>query len=244
MVEKIETEQLKQDEAMGLLESRRSMYAFLARVYGKEVSVDFLKQCMEKDGPLIQLGGFENTDEEGEADKEIADGFGEMSNYLKGAIGKDIAEAKLQLDIEYANLFLGIIGKPPHPSESVYTSENHLLMQEPRDEVMFAYRSVGVDKVEGFTEPEDHVAIELQFMAYLCQKTIDAMRSGDHELAKRYLNIQLEFVVKHLSVWIPALTKDIIQGGKIGFYTGAARITNGFVKTEQQSIEFLLEQFA
>ena len=46
------------------------------------------------------------------------------------------------------------------------------MYQEPRDRVLSAYWNAGVNKTKEFTEPEDHIAIELQFMEYLCRKTV------------------------------------------------------------------------
>ena len=64
-----------QDEALDLLESRRSIYAFLARVFEKEVTVDFLEQCTLKDSPFLQMVKTENVKEEDKEDRELTNGF-------------------------------------------------------------------------------------------------------------------------------------------------------------------------
>ena len=142
-----------------------------------------------------------------------------------------MAKAKLELDVEYARLFLGVIGKPPHPSESVYASG--LMMQKERNEVLFAYRKAGVDKEKEYTQPEDHIAIELKFMAHLCQKTAEASQKGEKAQVQRWVEMQKEFINKHLSVWVPKLTNDILDTSRTDFYTGAAKISEAFIEMDK-----------
>ena len=245
-LEKVEEKKLSKktqqeaDDALQLLDSRRSIYAFLARVFEKEVSITFLKQCTSKENPLLQMASNDNP-AEGEGDKELGEGFRELTKYLNGTSRKDLTSTKLELDIEYANLFLGVKGKPPHPSESVYTTEDHLLMQKARDEVMFAYRAAGVDKVTEFREPEDHIAIELQFMAFLCEKTARAFKARNRMDVEKFLKMQEDFLIKHLSLWVPGLTKDILESGTVEFYRGAAKILDGFVKADSGNVAYLEE---
>jgi TorA maturation chaperone TorD len=76
-------------------------------------------------------------------------------------------------------------------------------------------------------------------MAYLCGKTTEAFRAKDTAAIEKYLNFQKDFIRKHLGKWVPDLTRDLLDSGKIGFYRGAAKILNGFVKTDMQNIDFL-----
>jgi anaerobic sulfite reductase subunit A len=221
---------------LDLVNNRGAIYSFLSRVYEREVTLDLLKELSAEKGPLLQMA---NLNDLGEG--SLREGFQELIGYLRGLGGRDMTQAKLELDVEYANLFLGVIGKPPHPSESVYSSSEHLVMQKVRDDVLFEYRKVGVDKVNEFTEPEDHIALELQFMAYLCSKTAEALVKGDSAKAVDCLEIQKTFLEKHLAVWVPKLTKDILESGTVDFYRGAAKITEGFVAIDKDSIAELIE---
>ena len=49
---------------------------------------------------------------------------------------------------------------------------------EPRDEVVGFYGKERLRRVEWFKEPEDHVAIEFEFMAYLCLKEKETLEVG------------------------------------------------------------------
>jgi TorA maturation chaperone TorD len=93
---------------------------------------------------------------------------------------------------------LGVRQTSPHPSECVYTTADHLIMQKSRDDVAKIYMDMGLEKVAKFTEPEDHIALELQFMAYLSGKTSEALKNKDHGAAERYLEVQRDFLDEHL----------------------------------------------
>ena len=50
------------------------------------------------------------------------------------------------------------------------------MMQEARDEVLAVYRSEGLDKLPSWKESEDHIALELEFMAVLGDRIVTAAR--------------------------------------------------------------------
>jgi TorA maturation chaperone TorD len=225
------------ERQMTLNRNRRLIYAFLSRMYEKEVTVEFLRELSSEDSSILRIGGLMELGDDG-----FRKGFEMLSGYLRSVSGRDLNEVKLELAVEYANLFLGVKGKPSHPSESVYRSEDQSMYQEPRDQVLRDYWNAGVDKVKEYTEPEDHIAIELQFMEYLCRKTVEALEKNENEEVKRYLQIQKGFIDEHLSSWVPRLTKDILEGAELDFYKGIAYITNAFVELERNSTRDLIEE--
>ena len=74
------------------------------------------------------------------------------------------------LAVDFLHTFIGVTQdreQVAFPYESVYTSPEHLLMQDARDEVLAAYRAAKVVLVDEACEPEDHLAFELEFMQLL-----------------------------------------------------------------------------
>lgn len=220
------------EQMLALIEDRRTLYMFLSRVYEKEFKRDRLKVLFERIFQIRDLNMLRVS--------EFNNGFETLSNYLKEADKRDLAQVEMELAADYAGLFLGLWGKPLHPSESVYRSKGHLLIQESRDRVLKIYRMMGVDKVSKFTEPEDHIAIELQFMAYLCRKVFEILEQDNINAVVEYLNVQKDFLKKHLAVWIPQFCQDIIQSSARGFYKGIAKITDKFVETDQEVIKDII----
>jgi len=212
-----------------LTTNRSSMYGFLARIYRVEVDQGFLDQLARMDLSV-------DVDE-----PEISEGY----RLLKGFLGHLAGSALTDLAVEYARIFLGAglaRGDAAFPYESVYTSPDRLVMQEARDQVLKIYREERLDRAEAFNEPEDHVALELEFMAYLCQKTTEALKAGDKVGTLGYLTKQKDFLEKHLIPWVPTFCADIQRIAQRDFYKAVARITVGYLGMEQELIGELIEE--
>ena len=170
------------------LKGRQLIYTFLSRVYAKEITREMLEELINE-SPMLHMGALQELEDEG-----YRNGFILLKNYLRNLNKDNLKDAQLQTAVDYANLFLGVGGKTWHPSESSYLDEDHLIMQEHRDEVFYDYLHSGVVKRSEFKEPEDHIAIELQFMAFICGKTIEVLERGDIQEAERYLQVQRDFL--------------------------------------------------
>ncbi|MCJ7569352.1 MAG: molecular chaperone TorD family protein [Anaerolineales bacterium] len=206
-----------------LISERSSMYGFLGRIYRVEADQELLDQMAKM-----------HLSDEVEV-PEISEGY----RMLRGFLEHLTESTLIDLAVEYAKIFLGVglIGdKGAYPYESVYTSPDGLMMQEARDEVLKIYREEGLNKADEFTEPEDHVAFELDFMAYLCDKTIEVLKEGDNDGALGYLKKQMDFLEKHLIPWVPSFCSDVIRMAQGDFYKAIAKITVGYLSMEQDLI--------
>lgn len=114
-------------------------------------------------------------------------------------------------------------------------------MQAPRDKVMIEYRKALVDKDKGFTEPDDHVAIELQFMAILCGKTEEALKGGQKGEARKFLETQKDFLNNHILLWVPELADNVIKTPTVDFYKATAMITKEFLEVDKEAIADLIQ---
>jgi len=222
-------ENLNAVEFEKLISNRGSMYGFLARAYRVEVDQELLDQMGK-------------MDLSSEVDvPEISEGY----RMLKGFLGHLRESTLTDLAVDYARVFLGAglaQGDGAYPYESVYTSPDRLVMQDARDEVLKIYREEGLDRAEEFNEPEDHVAFELEFMAYLCQKTTEALKDGDKGSALGYLEKQKEFLEKHLIPWVPTFCNDVQRVARGDFYKAIAKITVGYLGMEQDLIGELVDE--
>ena len=225
------------DRQMTIHENRRLMYAFLSRMFEREVTLDMLKELSDKKNPILASGSLEGFDE-----VKLRKGFEMLGGYLRSAGDRDPNKVKLELAVEYANLFLGVKRKPAHPSESVYMSEAQSMYQEPRDRVLSTYWEAGVDKKKEFTEPEDHIAIELQFMEYLSRKVVESLQKGDRQEAIRFLKTSQGFLHEHLGVWVPRLAKDVHESAEIDFYKGVATMTDAFTAIDSRAVAASLDE--
>lgn len=224
------TEKEVVDKSVEANRNRATVYAFLSKVYEREVTVDFLKKLTGSDF-ISQITGV--PDEEG---------FRLLSTYLKGLVGRDLERVKLELAVEYAALFLGMRGGIYHPSESAYGTSTHFIMQKPRDDVMMAYLKAGLTKATDFPEPEDHIAMELLFMSRLCEKTADTLQGAQKAEARKLLETQRDFINNHILIWVPKFTQDVVKAAKLDFYKAVAKITNAFILADKEAIVELIQE--
>jgi TorA maturation chaperone TorD len=216
-------------ELEGLLSNRCSMYGFLARVYRVEVDQDLLDRMTDM-----------NLSVEVDA-PEISQGYAILRRFLQN----QRESALTDLAVDYARTFLGaglVGGDGAYPYESVYTNADRLVMQDARDEVLKLYREEGLDRAREFNEPEDHLALELEFMAYLCQRSAAALKAGDNGGALGYLQKQHEFLAKHLLAWVPAFSQDVQRLAREEFYRAVAKITVGYLNMERELIGELIDE--
>lgn len=186
-----------------------------------------------------------------EADQELLDLLGSASQEtgtdqmsrglcaMKAWVGAPGADPLKALAIDYVKAFIGtgIDGhEAAYPFESAYVSENHLLMQASRDEVLAIYLSEDLGRVPSWTVGEDHVALELEFMQTMARRTAEALEAGNEPEADRLLDVQRNFLHDHLGAWAPAFARDTRLFARTDFYRGAADMLEGFMEAD---IEYL-----
>ncbi|SDE38575.1 TorD/DmsD family molecular chaperone [Sporomusa acidovorans] len=216
-------------EYSAIMENRENLYRFLGRLYKVEVDQALLDQLEGLCFP-VECG-----------EDELAAGYRLLAGYCQQLTGDPLTD----LAVDYARVFLGagIAGnEAAYPYESVYTSPKRLIMQEARDQVMAAYRAKGLSKLETLDVPEDHIALELEFMAYLCQETQQALSRRDWPAVATCLKEQRDFFVQHLLNWVPAFCADIEKYGETKFYKAVAKITKGYLRLERTLMEELIEE--
>jgi TorA maturation chaperone TorD len=213
---------LVDSERMEILRARENIYSFLSRIYRSEVSSEFLQNL---------YSGLAHRE-------DLDDGYALLQKFIDSARGSDPHILVNQLAVEYARLFLNA-GDPPHvfPYESVYTSAYGLLMQEARDQVLKAYRMEGLDRDADFKEPEDHIAIELEFMAHLCRNAAEALEGGDIGKAHACIAKQRDFLETHLLKWIPRFCDELEPITRSDFYRAVAQITRHLLAVELETID-------
>ena len=115
-------------------------------------------------------------------------------------------------------------------------------MQKERDQVLEVYRSVGLDKAKDFTEPDDHVAVELHFMSYLAGETSSAAGTRDRKRALELLHLQQRFLKEHLGRWIGSLADDVVKQAKASFYKGVSLMAAGFIEEDSKVLVDFIEE--
>lgn len=210
-----------------VMDSRAQTYGLLGRIYRVEVDQELLDEMRGMRFPTAT--GNAHADE----------GYKLLYTYLKGVWDDSVTE----LAIDYVNTFIGHgvnAFSAAYPFESVHTSERRLLMQQARDEVLAIYRANNLKKGK-WNEGEDHIALELEFMQIMSQRTAEALRAGNEDEAISLLKTQHNFLEDHLINWVPMLVSDMLKFAKTDFYRGTAELTLGFLESDRDVLNDLLE---
>ena len=151
-----------------------------------------------------------------------------MATYLNRAR----RNARQELACDYARCMLAAGSyeeRRPTPYESVFTSEDGLLMQEARDDVYRFFREAGIGADEKLQTPEDHLSFEFEFMALMAERTLASFEAGEVDQAKQAIVVQQDFHEHHLANWIGVYTDCLENCAQTKFYQGLAKVTRGFV---------------
>lgn len=210
-----------------LMNMRSRTYGMLARLFLKEVDEKTLQELQGMKFPTAT------------GNDRVDAGYRMLFDYLRLSWDDSIRE----LAIDYVRTFIGhgVNGySAAYPFESVYTSERRLMMQEARAEVLATLRANGL-KRGNWTEGEDHIALELEFMQRMSKRTAEALEAGDEDKAIEELRTQHTFAHDHLMNWLPMLTADMEKFSKTKFYQGLAQLTIGYVEEDYSVLDELLE---
>lgn len=134
-----------------------------------------------------------------------------------------------ELEIEYNRLFVGPGHVPCPPYESVYRKdrplmERGLVMGPSTIDVQGMYGEAGLQKSRDFKDLPDHIAVELEFMRYLCAKEAE-------EGPGRWRSIQARFLDRHIRPWYLEFT-ECVREHTAGFYAVLAEELAKFLEEE------------
>lgn len=160
------------------------------------------------------------------------------SQHLVDQASKQIEEALKTLDraedrtewydylaASYAELFLGVSEEPIAPFESVYLGEAKVLYEETYFEVQSIMRDSNFKIPRGFSEPEDHLALEWSLLAHLLEGASNAREEEDDVKASSFDSLATCFIGKHLSLWNDDACDDLIaKDDSNGFYSAFANL--------------------
>lgn len=209
------------------LQTRQNLYRLQSHLLAQAVNPELLKE-------LAQGGLFQALAQVTEGD--LQQGFIHLSAYClklqQGALSLETAVA--QLRDEYNRLFVGPGHLEAPPWESVYRSVDHLVFGEETLEVRKAFETFGLVTKKLNQEPDDHIALELEFMERLCGMALEAGDKGEDP--GYYLQAQKRFLEEHLLEWAPAWAEDVYQAAESNFFKGLALSTRAFLEEDYQEL--------
>lgn len=162
---------------------------------------------------------------------------GEQPDVVKGlallAAWTDASRAGLTgqafdaVQFDYTRLFVGPGKVQAPPWESVYFHDEEMTFQEETIQVREWYARFGLQAELLHSEPDDHIGLELAFLAHLAGQAVAACQKGEAENLGRLTSAQQEFAAEHPAKWVPAWCDRVCQHARTDFYRGIALLAKG-----------------
>lgn len=207
-----------------VLGARSSIYRLLANLFARELTADGIFDLQY--GPTREV-----LDRLGQADgcpRVVV----RLAAYFTGQL--DQHQTVLGLAEAYAWLFHGVAG--PHgapPYASVYLSPRGQTHQQPEAEINALLRAHGLSFGNYAHEPCDHLAVILEFIAWLSEQ------DDGGEDAGALIQKQREVLEHYLLSWLPDFVDRCKQGDRQGFYAALAQDCLDFVRADHQQLRAL-----
>ena len=215
------------EELIQHMRERAAVYQFLSALLLKEFEAE----------QIVNLSSFASMEVD---DVEMRQALAVIKRYMTMAG----ADPRTDLAVDYARIFLsaGVYeGITAEPYESVFTSEEHLLMQDARDDVLGFYRTLGVAVDPVLHMPEDHLGIEFEFMARAAQKTAELLANDNDGYGEvlQAIELQQQFAQVHILNWIDDLIAKVDEFAKLPVYPAFMRFAKAYTKQDEELLEEL-----
>lgn len=152
---------------------------------------------------------------------ELTRGGRELMQYLSGRSPEELVKICEREGAEYRRLLQHSKQRPL--AESRY-SPYSCTAQDLSD--FYASAGVAFKKVSG--EPDDHLAIELEFITVLHDRMLNSVYSEDSMI--ELMDIQIRFLEEHLLTWIPALCRELNASTMSPIYLSVSRLLAEFLE--------------
>lgn len=159
----------------------------------------------------------------------LAENCGILDRGLLEELRSAIQEARLEPDetlVEHTKLFVNAYPRlecPPY--ETLYTEHSHQVMGKSGIAVAHIMDEAGLTVSKSFREPPEHVAAELELMAYLIYLSL----AGD----ERGTLLQEKLYTEHLSRWLPRYASCLEKAARQRLYKAYARLLSSLVEAER-----------
>ncbi|MGN6138689.1 MAG: TorD/DmsD family molecular chaperone [Ralstonia sp.] len=200
--------------------ARADLYGLLATLFFRAADADLLQRIAA--APLDPSG--DDAIAPADAEAAASSALTQAWRKLVARAGKTTAE---QADDEYTELFIGV-GKPEVFLYGSYYQAG-FMNEKPLVVLRDDLRRYGLERAEGITETEDHLATLCEVMRYLI--------AGD-DVAVARVEEQRAFFQRHLAPWVDTACDAVLQHPRAAFYADVAGLAKAFFDVERLALEF------
>jgi len=221
---------MDQQALMQQTEDRCDNYAMLSRLFRSELDRELIADLVES--PAAEPTG--NT--------LFDSGYARLRSYLDAV--DDLDRAKSALAIDYCLAFLGYGVDPEkadeagrnaaYPYESIYRTGAKSLGGDHCAEVSDVFRSCMFMPTRDRLIAEDHIACELEFMQFMANSELVALRDGELAAVRGTQKKELEFLEGHMLAWTESFRQAVEQFAETDFYIGLLEMTQGRLELDTE----------
>ncbi len=209
------------DDLTQRLSSEAVCFKLLGRILYREPEAEAIDE-------LISLDVFDSLPF-GSDEQESQLGLGLLQSWQKDSAQRSSAEVFDEVKSDYFRLFLGI-GKPEATIwESVYFTHDRTLFGKKTLEVRNWYKRYGLELELKNREPDDHLGLELLFIAHLVDQAVIANEQNDKEKLKKLEEDTRSFITEHPLAWVDQWLAMVQKHAKTDYYKGIAYVTKGIL---------------
>lgn len=198
------------------LEARRAAYQLL---------VDFISE----EPTLDNIVAWRNHAAWGQL-LELSEGARKVHQCLQEVPVSKLYNLSVSMREAYRELFEKGSALPIEPCESMYRANEQMLPKSYEQEVRQAYADFSLYFKKMNDESDDHIAVELEFMAVIIEKMLNTVMT--EERYQRYIDGQSRFVREHLERWAVHFGEDLERCSKHPVYAALGTMLQDFVMKE------------
>lgn len=218
------------EELLDFFDANAETYRFLSQMIVKELTQEAIDELAREQWP--EDTGNANLDR----------GYDLLRRYFAFSEG----DRRSQLAVEYARIFLaaGVYERGKRtavPYESVFTSEERVVMGDARDGVVAWFAEDGFQVDPELHEPEDHLSFELEYLSVMNERAGALLRANDRSGLARNVRRQIAFVDEHLLNWVGELAVVAADFARTSFYLGMLDVAVGALEQTRAMLVDLRE---
>lgn len=193
--------------------NKLAIYTFLQKFYDGQLNR--INAMTWKD-----LIAFMSQELENFSNDNINKGLQLLSQFTSGDI--------YELEFDFNRLFVGPNRLEAPLYESSYRNKERTIMQSETLAVRRFYEKAGLVVSKKNIDPDDHLALELEFVCYLLESSLEDAR---------YYELYQSFLEEHLFKWVDTLCEVIREKTDNPFLVGSAYLLQGFLLAEKTMIQ-------
>ncbi len=221
------------ESIMVVLAGRAGVYRLCQNLFGNEQTAESLQMIAGAPSREV-LGLFAQISE------EFCLALDAFTEILEKGMQQEDAFVK-SLSVAYTRLFVGPGNVEAPPWESIYYGSERVLFTSSTLEVRKAYVAQELIPSEYPHVADDHIGIELDFMACLAQRMVEYYTENNLSAVKKPLAASIAFLDEHLLTWIPAFSAALEEAAHGSFYREAAILLLSFLKIDRAMLDEIQE---